>query len=147
LPEAIVSVTDSSREALDAAKENAAMNGCDIEFICDDLLHPSRNYDKYDCIVSNPPYVRKSEKQFMHSNVLDFEPHGALFVEDADPLIFYRAIAEFSGKYLVPGGDIYLEINEYLGKETGELFERSGFRKVTISKDLQNKNRYLTAKK
>lgn len=147
LPLANVSATDFSVNALELAKINASNNNCEVEFIMDDILNPESSYKNFDIIVSNPPYVRNSEKQFMHANVLNFEPVDALFVEDSDPLIFYRSIALFAQKNLNSSGQLYLEINEKLGKETKKLIENSGFTETRILKDLENKNRFVIAKK
>jgi release factor glutamine methyltransferase len=147
LPKANVSATDISSHSLEVAKRNAEHNLCKIHFIRDDILQPVAEYKSYDCIISNPPYVRNSEKQLMHKNVLQYEPSQALFVDDADPLIFYRSIVSFAQNHLTFGGKIYLEINEFLGEETKEYFEKSGFHEVQIIKDLQNKDRFLLAKK
>ena len=147
LSHALVTATDISEQALNMARKNASRNSCSIKFIKDDILHPTVHYEKYDYIISNPPYVRTSEKQYMHKNVLDFEPELALFVDDSDPLVFYRAIAVFSEHHLLPGGYAYLEINENLGHETRDVFNKSNFTDVQILQDLQNKNRYLIARK
>lgn len=127
LPLANVSATDFSVNALELAKINASNNNCEVEFIMDDILNPESSYKNFDIIVSNPPYVRNSEKQFMHANVLNFEPADALFVEDSDPLIFYRSIALFAQKNLNSGGQLYLEINEKLGKETKKAYRKFRF--------------------
>jgi release factor glutamine methyltransferase len=97
----------------------------------------------YDIIISNPPYIRKAEAATMHTNVLNFEPHTALFVEDNDPLIFYKAIHNFCKKHLNKKGAVFLEINEGLGEETAALFN-SNFN-VEIKKDMQNKERMILA--
>lgn len=137
--------TDISANALSLARQNAAKNSVKVHFLQDDLFAPKAVYPKFDLIVSNPPYVRNQEKKLMHCNVLDFEPSLALFVEDESPLIFYKAIADFAGKNLSPQGILYLEINEYLGKETADLFLSSGYQQVEIRKDLNNKTRYIKA--
>lgn len=147
LVNAIVTANDISGKSLVIAKRNAEENKCEIQFIQDDILQPNAIYNKYDCIISNPPYVRHSEKKNMHKNVLEYEPAQALFVEDNDPLIFYKAIALFAQNHLISGGKIYLEINEFLMKETKEYFENSDFHEVQIMKDLENKHRFLLAKK
>jgi release factor glutamine methyltransferase len=105
------------------------------------------NLPVFDVIVSNPPYVRNSEKVLMQKNVLDYEPATALFVEDDDPLKFYRAIADFATIKLKPGGLLFLEINESLAAETAALLENRGFSKVIIRKDLNDKNRMIKAEK
>lgn len=135
---------DISNEALETANGNAEKCGIKVDFVHFDILKDKvPDSRKYDVIVSNPPYVRESEKALMHNNVLGFEPHIALFVPDSDPLLFYRAIAGFARKNLVPGGKLYLEINEKLGKETISLLESEGFKNVTLKKDMQGKDRMI----
>ncbi|WP_282042998.1 peptide chain release factor N(5)-glutamine methyltransferase [Winogradskyella flava] len=148
LPNARVYTLDVSKEALKVAEKNAELNGADINFIRADIL--SFDYysvfdadTKFDVIVSNPPYVRHLEKQEMKPNVLDHEPHLALFVEDNDPLIFYRAIAEFAVKNLKQKGALYFEINQYLGEETKHLLLELDFDDVELRKDLNDNNRML----
>ncbi len=145
LSEALVTATDISECALKLALENAEKNKTSIFFIQDDLLKPLKTYQHYDVIVSNPPYVRESEREMMHSNVLNFEPYLALFVPDSDPLIFYNAIATFGLKYLSDKGKIYAEINECFGKEIQELFKSAGYIKVEVRQDIHKKDRYLIA--
>jgi len=96
-------------------------------------------------VVSNPPYVLNREREVMASHVKDFEPESALFVEDDDPLVFYRAIASFCSKHLTEKGKIWVEINEQFGKETSRLFENEGFSHTQILKDIHNKDRYINA--
>lgn len=139
-----VTATDISEIALDLAMQNARKNQQQITFIHDDLLAPQSAYGQYDIIVSNPPYVRDSERSAMHPNVIDYEPHQALFVSDEDPLVFYKAIADFSGRFLKPGGKLYLEINQYLGEELCALFQTKGFTEVRNLKDLDGHSRFLT---
>lgn len=146
LPDTEITATDISGRALELAGKNAQTAGCSICFLKDDLLKPENTYINYDCIVSNPPYVRHSEKEWMHRNVLDYEPHKALFVEDKNPLLFYRAIADFGAEHLTPDGVIWCEINENLGTETAALFERRGYHDIRIYKDLNRKDRILKAK-
>ncbi|MCW3085253.1 MAG: Release factor glutamine methyltransferase [Bacteroidetes bacterium] len=145
IPAAAVSAMDVSENALAVAAQNAALNKTEITFINDDILSPAANYNaaSFDVIVSNPPYIRISEKEKMHTNVLTYEPHLALFVNDPDPLLFYNAIADFALKTLKPGGSIYFEINENLGPETQQLMERKGFKNIVLVKDMSNKNRIL----
>ena len=99
--------------------------------------------DKFDIIVSNPPYVMDSEKKLMRSNVLDHEPHLALFVSDDDPLVFYRAVANWASKLLKVKGYGLVEINEALGEETARVFEDAGFAEVRVVKDLSDKDRFV----
>lgn len=101
-------------------------------------------YRNFDVIVSNPPYVRNSEKSRMRKNVVGYEPHIALFVSDEDPLVFYRAVAEWAGMVLVPGGYGIVEINEALGKDTAETFREAGFSAVRILQDFSSKDRFVT---
>lgn len=148
LPNARVYALDVSKEALKVAEKNAELNEADINFIRADILsfdyHSAFDADtKFDVIVSNPPYVRYLEKQKMKPNVLDHEPHLALFVEDNDPLIFYRAIAEFAVKNLKQKGALYFEINQYLGEETKHLLLELDFDDVELRKDLNDNNRML----
>jgi len=147
LPNASVSAIDVSAKALEIANKNAELNQVDINFIENDIL---KIYDskldletKFDIIVSNPPYVRQLEKQQMQDNVLNHEPHLALFVEDDNPLIFYRAITQFATKNLKPNGKLYFEINEYLGKEMIALLEQFGFKNILLKQDLFGKDRMI----
>jgi release factor glutamine methyltransferase len=147
LPLANMTAIDVSGDSIKLAKKNSVANQTDITFFTDDLLNLTVNYELYNFIICNPPYVRESEKMFMHKNILEFEPANALFVKDSDPLLFYRAIAEFGGKYLVNDGIILAEINENLGKETSELFVKYDFDEVFIRRDLNNKDRFIIARK
>ncbi len=144
IPDSQVFAVDVSEKALETAAENAAKYQLKVEFIHADILHwRSGIWEKYEVIVSNPPYVRELEKARMHSNVLEFEPASALFVSDSDPLIFYREIAKFALQNLKTGGSLYFEINEYLGAEMTGLLSDLGFRNIQIKIDLQGKNRML----
>lgn len=161
LPEANVSAIDISEEALLIAKANAILNHTKINFLQADILsHTSqaatslRGDDKdnstlqggghraFDLIVSNPPYVRASEKEKMSKNVLDYEPHLALFVKDNDPLLFYKAISEFAKINLTPNGSLFFEINEALGSDVKKLLEEKGFMNAEIKKDMSGKERF-----
>ncbi len=139
---------DISPEALNTAHENAVRNKLDIEFFPIDILNHQEVQMpvKPDLIVSNPPYVRESEKQFMADNVTRFEPGIALFVDDEQPLVYYEAIANFAKGAGAPGGWLYLEINESLGTEMMVLLSSKGFEFVEIRKDLQGKDRMIRAK-
>ena len=153
LPQANVSAIDVSEKALEVAKRNAELNKVEINFIQTNILevedlsqlpspiihHPS----SYNIIVSNPPYVRNLEKQEIKKNVLDYEPHLALFVEDTDALLFYRKIAQLALKNLSPNGLLFFEINQYLGKETVELLESLGFKNIELKKDIYGNNRMI----
>ena len=135
---------DISEKALEIAKENAVNNNIEVTFIHDDILSLRNNIDaKFDIIVSNPPYVRELEKAEMRDNVLNWEPHTALFVSDNDPLIFYRNILEFAKTHLNEKGEIWFEINEYLGKEMTELCKAIRFSDIEIHKDFRGKERVV----
>jgi release factor glutamine methyltransferase len=144
LPDAQITGTDISEGALSLAKKNAQMNEVHVSFIKADILN-SNQKSKFPAalIVSNPPYIRESEKQFMNKNVLDFEPHSALFVPDNDPLLFYRSILDSSKRILSPGGKIYFEINEAMGKEMCDLFVTYGFSGISKNKDINGKDRII----
>lgn len=147
LPNANVSAIDVSAKALEMANKNAQLNQVDINFIENDILKICNSEldsaTKFDIIVSNPPYVRQLEKQQMQDNVLNHEPHLALFVEDENPLIFYRAITQFATKNLKPNGELYFEINEYLGKEMMAFLEEFGFKNIQLKQDLFGKDRMI----
>ena len=144
LPQNKVFALDISEKALEVAKENAINNEADITFIHDDILSLKNKIDtKFDIIVSNPPYVRELEKAEMRDNVLNWEPHNALFVSDNDPLIFYRKILEFAKTHLNENGEVWFEINEYLGKEMTELCNEMGFSQVEVFNDFRGKERVL----
>jgi len=148
LPSSKVSGIDISKPAIKTAKENADMNQADILFLEADVLKidPSEIMN-VDIIVSNPPYVRNSEKQYMKMNVLSFEPHEALFVTDEDPLLFYRAILDLAVNILNPGGVVYFEINEAMGKEMHDLLEFYKYHRISIIKDLNGKDRIAKGEK
>lgn len=146
LPEANVSALDISEEALLVAKTNAIANQTRLNFLQGDILSPfPTGKGSFDIIVSNPPYVRASEKNKMSKNVLEFEPHLALFVQDNDPLLFYKAIADFAIQNLSPKGTLYFEINEALGNNMKNLLETKGFKGVRIVKDISGKDRISKA--
>ena len=143
-----VYATDISSAALRIARENAELNNIDLTAIEDDILKTKLPENlRFDIIVSNPPYVRSSEKQFMHANVLDFEPAVALFVSDNDPLLFYRAIALLAFERLYGGGKVYVEINENFGPEVAELIREAGLHDVLIIPDIHEKDRFVSATK
>jgi release factor glutamine methyltransferase len=147
LKKAKVSGLDISENAIETARHNALENRLEVDFFQADILNHSDFIDqKFDVVVSNPPYIRESEKPLMHSNVLDFEPEKALFVPDADPLLFYRTIAEFARKYLKKYGSLFFEINENLGTETVGLLADFGFSDIEIRKDINGKNRMVKCK-
>lgn len=144
LSKASVSSLDVSTDALEVAQKNAVQLNTPLSFIHADVLKYSSE-EKYDVIVSNPPYIRDLEKAGMHSNVLDYEPQLALFVDDNNPLIFYNAIADFAKTNLKPTGNLYLEINEFLSSETMEMLSAKGFTSIDLRKDMQFKNRMIKA--
>lgn len=139
--ESKVSALDFSETAIQTAKKNAKLNTVSVHFIEQDILKAETLPKKYDIIVSNPPYVRNLEKQEINNNVLSYEPHSALFVEDDNALIFYKKIAELAKSHLKPNGKLYFEINQYLGKETIELLEEIGFTKNELRKDIFGNDR------
>ena len=143
LPQAEVSAIDVSEEALKVAQRNALENKVEINFILQNILETEDLQQQFDLIVSNPPYVRNLEKQEIKRNVLAFEPHLALFVEDNDALLFYRKIAQLALKSLTPNGLLFFEINQYLGKETVELLENLGFKNIELKKDLYGNDRMI----
>lgn len=148
LPDATVYAVDISVEALKVAERNCNYNKANVLFAEYDILGDAEfPYDtKFDIIVSNPPYVRMSEKRYMHENVLKHEPHIALFVEDSSPLIYCEACLRFAENRLADEGKIYVEINEALGDETLMLFRKYGLDAVLIQ-DLSGKNRIVKAKR
>lgn len=147
LPMADVYAMDISLGALSIAKKNAEANGVVIQFIEASILDWESQDLFFDVIVSNPPYVRKSEKEMMSPNVLNHEPHLALFVENNNPLLFYKAIVEMSKRNLTSQGLIYFEINEYLAEETKSLFSSTFFQAVQLKRDIFSKYRMLRARK
>ncbi len=147
-PEALVSALDYSAETLETARSNAEANNLQITFFQADILKwEEYAWGNFDLIVSNPPYVKESEKRAMLPNVLRYEPKGALFVSDADPLLFYRCIADFAKNYLNENGWLFFEINENAGKETVQLLEKSGFREIVLKQDLFGKDRMVRCRK
>ena len=112
-------------------------------FVKADILNDSPELGKFDIVLSNPPYIMESEKKDMRVNVLDHEPGIALFVPDDDPLVFYRAVACWSRRCLLPGGMGMAEINERLGRETSELFREAGFSDVSVVRDLNDRDRFV----
>ena len=153
LPHVNVSAIDVSEKALEVARRNAVSNKVEINFIQTNILEvedlsqlQTPNFQlptSFDIIVSNPPYVRNLEKQEIKKNVLDYEPHLALFVEDTDALLFYRKIAQLALKNLSPKGLLFFEINQYLGKETVELLENLGFKNIELKKDIYGNDRMV----
>jgi release factor glutamine methyltransferase len=148
LPQAEIYGIDISEEALIIARENASLNNTQVTFVKGDILNIENDQiNKAGIIVSNPPYVRNSEKSFMSKNVLDFEPHIALFVNDSDPLVYYKAILKLAEIILIPGGKVYFEINEAMGKLMIELIEKSGYSGIEIVSDINGKDRMIKGRK
>lgn len=146
LPESSISAWDISQEALELAEENAHLNGVVVDFQHQDILNRNIHLsDSLDLLVSNPPYVTRKEKRLMKPNVLDFEPHNALFVEDDAPLLFYEAIARMGREVLRIGGWLYFEINENQGAETEKLLNELGYSSIELKKDLYNRDRMIRA--
>jgi release factor glutamine methyltransferase len=145
-PDANLYAYDISEEALKKSKENAEKNKEKINFFKENVLESKEKNQEFDIIVSNPPYVRESEKAFMRNNVLLYEPALALFVSDKEPLIFYEHLLKFSNQNLAKNGKIYMEINENLAKETELLFKNFNYQ-TSVFKDLRRKDRLLLAKK
>jgi len=145
LPAISVSAIDISAEALKVASANALINGTEVNFIEADILSYSSD-EKYDVIVSNPPYIRELEKADMHENVLAHEPHAALFVSDENPLIFYKTISDFAYINLNPNGYLFFEINEFLWEETLKILIDKGFKNIELRKDMQGKDRMIMAR-
>jgi len=145
LPFAEITAIDIANEALIIAQKNASLNKVNINFIQQNILKTTALDDIYDIIISNPPYVRVSEKIEIKNNVLKNEPHLALFVEDNNPLIFYSKIAELAKSHLTKNGTLFFEINQYLGKETVELIKLKGFNKIQLKKDIFGRDRIIIA--
>lgn len=152
LPNAEVYGLDIASEALKVAEQNKRLHGVEVKFILGDILNleshtPDFPKTIFDSIVSNPPYVRESEKVQIHNNVKKYEPATALFVPDDNALVFYQAIAKFSNAFLKKGGILYVEVNQYLGSETKSIFEAENFKDVVIKKDIFGNERMLRCKK
>lgn len=145
IPNAKVYAVDVSPKALKTAKENAAINQVEVVFLEKNILETNDLEMQFDIIVSNPPYVRNLEKEEIKKNVLDNEPHLALFVEDNDALIFYRKIAELAAENLNQNGGLYFEINQYLGEEMIELLHNKGFQDIELRKDIYDNDRMTKA--
>lgn len=148
IPELNVKAIDVSEGALNVAAKNAISIGVQVYFLRLDFLDENTwsNFGKFDIIVSNPPYIKLGEACTMNVNVLEHEPHLALFVPDEDALLFYKKIAGFAKDHLAENGMIFLEINEALGKDVTELFESKGY-KTVLKKDMQGKDRIIKATK
>lgn len=148
LPGTTVYALDVSDQALDLAKQTAADYGLQVEFLQCDILDEQSwvELPQFDVIVSNPPYIPYHEKDRMPDQVIDHEPGLALFVSDDDPLLFYRKIGVFGLEKLRPGGRLYFEINEYRSIEVVNLLNELGYLHISVEKDMQGKNRMITAK-
>ncbi len=155
-PQAEVSAWDISEEALTVARENAKLNAVDIHFQQVDMLNlpPSSmsiyaedESQQFSLIISNPPYILNKERESMEANVLDYEPHTALFVPDKDPLLFYRAIAQFGLQSLKAGGWLYFEINPLYATELKDMLRAIGYQDIEIKKDEYGKQRMIRARR
>jgi release factor glutamine methyltransferase len=146
IPNAQVFAIDVSEKALATAKRNAILNDVNVKFIEQNILETLDLKQEFDIIVSNPPYVRNLEKEEIKKNVLEHEPHLALFVEDNNALIFYRKIAELARKNLSNSGQLYFEINQYLGVEMVDLLEKMDFKNIELRKDIYGNDRMMLAK-
>ncbi len=144
LPQSAVTGIDISDGALLKAGENAVLNKVKVSFIRADIFNINPGmFAGTDIVVSNPPYIRESEKKLMSRNVLYYEPDTALFVTDADPLVYYSAITRLASAILTPGGKIYFEINETMGKQIVLLLESAGYSNVRVIKDINGKDRII----
>ncbi|HMI07468.1 MAG TPA: peptide chain release factor N(5)-glutamine methyltransferase [Flavobacterium sp.] len=147
LPNAEVFAIDVSESALATARRNAEINSVKVDFIQKDILQTENLDRQFDIIVSNPPYVRNLEKAKIKQNVLDHEPHLALFVDDHDALVFYRKITDLAFENLNEGGQLYFEINQYLGKEMMDLLEEKGFQQLELKSDIYGNERMVFGRK
>ncbi|HZL09271.1 MAG TPA: peptide chain release factor N(5)-glutamine methyltransferase [Prolixibacteraceae bacterium] len=136
---------DISPVCLETVRRNAELNRVDVSVFKYDILNgtPEVSFPELDVIVSNPPYIRETEKMLMEKNVLDYEPELALFVPDDNPLLFYIQIADFARLHLKNGGHLYFEINEAFGKECFEMLIQKGFSEVVLKKDIHGKDRMI----
>jgi release factor glutamine methyltransferase len=147
-PQSKVMAFELSTDAIRTAKENAALNNTDVEFIRGDVFNPSAELEKYtfDLIVSNPPYVLPSEKDSMGPNIYDHEPQVAVFVPEHNPLMFYDAISDLALRRLKPGGTLWFESDEDRADDVGELVRRKKFSDVIVHTDLSGKKRFISAR-
>jgi release factor glutamine methyltransferase len=139
-----VFASDISDAALTVAKKNARHLNANVVFIKNDIIHQEIPFDNLDVVVSNPPYITLKEKSQMMKNVVDFEPHLALFVPDCDPLLFYKAISLKSKKALKPLGMLFVEINAQYGKAVAGIFSEDGYSDISIFKDISGKDRIVS---
>lgn len=149
IPAADVWAIDISAGALDVAQKNAADQQTVIHFLQENILQPDAGarLPEFDVIVSNPPYIPLSGKADMQDNVVNYEPHNALFVPDTDPLVFYTAIAAFAQNNLNPNGTVYVEIHEEIAEAVKHIFDKNGLPNISIRNDLQEKNRMMRAER
>jgi release factor glutamine methyltransferase len=141
-----VSAWDISNEALKIAKQTATSIGSNVSFSQVDILKQLQTQDRWDVIVSNPPYVLEEEKPHIHANVLEHEPHLALFTSREDPIQFYRAVIQFAALHLSPGGRLYFELNPKTAKAVISLLKTMDFIDIVVENDMQNQARMLVAK-
>jgi len=144
IPNAEVFAIDVSEKALATANKNAEINKVEVNFVLKNILETEELGGQFDIIVSNPPYVRNLEKAEIKPNVLEYEPHLALFVEDTDALLFYRKITQLAQHNLSENGMLFFEINQYLGTETVELLVDLGFKNIELKKDIYGNNRMIS---
>ena len=145
IPQAEVQAWDISEGALEVARQNANMNGVSVDFRLQDVLKVEVSSPSFEVIVSNPPYITEQEKDEMEANVLEWEPHTALFVPDADPLLFYRKIAQLGVNLLMPRGALYFEINRAYGSETVAMLRDLGYQQIDLKKDMFGNERMIKA--
>ncbi len=144
LPDARVYATDVSEESLEIARQNARDTHVHVSFYRQDILHPGKEQDvRFQYILSNPPYVPFAEKNKMQFEVTSYEPEKALFVPDKDPLVFYRAILEYAGRKLLPGGCVMVEVHENYAEKTNKLFADYRMTAIEVKKDINGKNRFV----
>ena len=138
---------DISGNALDIASKNSKNNSVNVKYDLVDITNEKQCSEKFDIIVSNPPYVTQDDKLLMSKNVISYEPHIALFVKENDPLFFYKKILNFSKKNLISNGTIYFEINENFSKQVNKLLKKEGFHDIIVRKDFRGKYRMVKATK
>ena len=145
IPQSTVLACDISSVCLETARRNSELNSVEVKVFEYNILNntPETSFQKLDIIVSNPPYIRETEKSLMEKNVLDHEPELALFVPDENPLIFYERIADFSRIHLKNKGRLYFEINEAFGTECCAMLQEKGFSEIVLKKDIHGKDRMI----
>lgn len=144
-PDSEITAWDVQEKAVEVTRKNARKYGMDIKIEKKDIFSASKHPGKWDIIVSNPPYVTNAEKSRMQPNVLDYEPETALFVEDTNPLVYYKTIAGFALNHLAEGGLLFFEINEHYPEETLKLLKEAGFADTELRRDMQGKPRMVKA--